>query len=112
LTERRRSTKKAKRISNEDNGATKMLQIRGGSVVSVDGGGGGGVRWLWKGKVVGGGWLVVEVVVGGGRGSWRKLGCRVMRQVANREGSESRSLLELHKSEVEVTDFCNAVTSY
>jgi hypothetical protein len=90
-----------------------MLQIRGGSVVSVDGGGGGGgVRWLWKGKVVGGGWLVVKVVVGGGRGSWRKLGCRVMRQVANREGPESRSLLKLHKREVEVTDFCDAVTSY
>ena len=91
-----------------------MLQIRGGSVVSVDGGGGGGVRWLWKGKVVGGGWLVVKVVVGGGRVSWRKLGCRVMRQVANREGPESRSLLKLHKSEVEVevTDFCDAVTSY
>ena len=43
MTERRRSTKKAKRISNEDNGATEMLQIRGGSVVSVDGGGGGAV---------------------------------------------------------------------
>jgi hypothetical protein len=76
----------------------EMLQVRRGSVVCV---GGGDVRWLWKEDVVGGGWLVVEVVVVyDGRGSYRKLGCRVMRQVANREGLESRSLLKLHKSEV------------
>jgi len=73
------------------------MEVRGGSVVFV---GGGDVRWLWKEEVVGGGWLVVEVVVYNGRGSCRKLGCRVMRQVANREGLESRSLPELHKSEV------------
>jgi hypothetical protein len=56
-----------------------MLQVWDGSGVFV---GFGDVRWLWKEEVVGGRWSVVEVVVYDGRGSFRKLGSRVMRRVA------------------------------